>query len=256
MNTNVILKHFSRFALIFIGALLIINTAIYLFSANASVGCMLTLFFGIALVLSGIFLFKDACKPVKAVLPLLLVVFCIFTVFSSVLCIKGSIDTSDYGEDVLIVLGCGVKGDVPGDSLKARLDKALLYHEKNPDAIILVSGGQGSDEKKSEAFVMKKYLSEHGVDPDIIITEDRSTSTEENFEFSKIILDEYFDSDYTVAFVTNEFHISRASAFAKLEGFENATHVHADTPFYALIPSVFRECTAVVKLYLVDQFTQ
>ena len=254
MGKNGVLKLPARSALIISGALLLINSLVYFALANISVGIFVVLFFGLVLLLSGIFLFGNTPKPLRMALIFFLAVFCLFLVFSLILCITGSRDTSDHSEDVLIVLGCGVKGDEPGDSLRARLDRALLYHEENPDAIIVVSGGQGTDEKKSEAFVMKKYLTEHGVDPELIITEDRSASTEENFKFSKEILDKHFDGKYSAAFVTNEFHILRASAFAELEGFEDATHVHADTPVYALVPSVFRECVATVKLYLADQF--
>ena len=41
-----------------------------------------------------------------------------------------------------------------------------------------MSGGQGPDEIVSEAFAMKNYALEQGIDENDIILEDKSTSTE------------------------------------------------------------------------------
>ena len=43
--------------------------------------------------------------------------------------------------------------------LKLRLDKAVLYHKQNPDALIVVIGAEGFQEIISEAEAMEKYLS-------------------------------------------------------------------------------------------------
>ena len=100
--------------------------------------------------------------------------------------------TVTYKEDAIIVLGAAVHGKTPSRTLRYRLKKAVDYHEQNPDAIIIVSGGQGAQEDISEAEAMKIYLVENGVASNKIIKEDKSTSTAENFKFSKEILDETF----------------------------------------------------------------
>ena len=117
---------------------------------------------------------------------------------------------------------------------------------QNPDAIIIVSGGQGAQEDISEAEAMEIYLIENGVKSDKIIKEDKSTSTTENFAFSKEILDKQFSNDYTVAFVTNEYHISRAALCAENAGIDNTTHLHSDTSTSYLLAGVLRECFAFV----------
>lgn len=43
----------------------------------------------------------------------------------------------------LIVLGAGLKGDIPSEVLKYRLNKAVEYFKENPDTIFIVSGGRG-----------------------------------------------------------------------------------------------------------------
>ena len=80
------------------------------------------------------------------------------------------------------------------------------------------------------------------------------TETEENFIFSKEILDEYFDKDYKIAFVTNDFHIFRSSRFAHLTGFKDATHAHSNTTWYTVVPNGLRECITVLKLLILDQW--
>ncbi len=92
--------------------------------------------------------------------------------------------------EYLIILGAGLKGDVPSEVLKYRLNKAVEYYKKNPDTIFIVSGGQGKDELISEAEAMEIYLSKRGIPIKNIIKEDKSTSTYENLKFSDKIIKE------------------------------------------------------------------
>ena len=88
------------------------------------------------------------------------------------------------------MLGAGLKGDTPSLALERRLEKAAEYMNKNGNAIAIVSGGQGKGETISEAQAMENYLLNHGIREDRIIKEDNSTSTYENFEYSKLMMDE------------------------------------------------------------------
>ena len=236
-----------------LGAFLIINGIVMATLENISMGTWMTLALGALLLLVGIFLKKLVGHVPKSVMITLIVLFCIGLALFSFLYVFGSIDNTSYKEDALIVLGCGVKGDEPGTNLTERLDCAVEYHKKNPDAIIVVSGGKGDDENVSEAEAMKKYLTERGVPAEIIIKEDKATSTEENFLFSKMILDKYFEGHYRIAFITNDFHIYRSATFAKLTGFAGATHAHSDTTWYTVVPNGLRECITVFKLWILDQ---
>ncbi len=159
--------------------------------------------------------------------------------------VYGNNDTVTYDEDVLIVLGCAVKGEEPSQPLAARLECALEYSRKNPDVFIVVSGGQGTQEDISEAQCMARYLIERGVSEDKIIKEDRATSTNENYRYSKEILDEMF-SEYSVGVVTNDFHIFRAKQLAKINGLE-VTMMHAHTPISSSPMMYLREILAVAK---------
>ena len=100
---------------------------------------------------------------------------------------------------------------------------------------------------------MERYLISQGVSSGHIIKEENATSTYENFLYSKEILDKQLGADaenYTVAFVTSEYHVFRAASVAKVTGFEHITHIHSTTRWYSALPSVLRECLAIIKFWL------
>ena len=99
---------------------------------------------------------------------------------------------------------------------------------------------------------MERYLVANGIPQDKIIKEDRSTSTQENFEFSKKLLDLRFgEGKYKAAYVTNGYHVYRAGVVAENAGLDGITHIHAETPWYTAVPNGLREVLAVMKTWLV-----
>ena len=52
--------------------------------------------------------------------------------------------------NVIVVLGCQVKGERPSRMLRRRLDAAIMAMNDNPDTLCIVSGGKGDDEEISE----------------------------------------------------------------------------------------------------------
>lgn len=118
----------------------------------------------------------------------------------------------------LIILGCKVYGEHASRSLRERLDAALIYLNKNPETMCIVSGGKGEGEKISEAECMYRYLITKGIDSARIIKEEESTSTRENLSFSKKIIEEK-GLGRNIAIATSEYHQYRASQIAKKLGF-------------------------------------
>ena len=161
-------------------------------------------------------------------------------------------DTATFEEDAVIVLGCSVEGTEPSAQLRCRLDTALEYHQQNPDALIIVTGGQGSDENDTEAAVMARYLTAGGVPEEQILLEDRATSTKENFEYSAEILADQLPDDARVCFITSDFHIYRSGKLAAQAGFEGITHLHAPTPAKRVLTNLFREPIVLLKMWLID----
>ena len=165
----------------------------------------------------------------------------------------GSTDNVTKKEDAVIVLGAALHGERPSAVLADRLDTAVEYYQQNENAVIVVTGGKGMQENITEAAAMEKYLVNKGVPREKIIKEEKATSTFENFVYSKEILDELFEDKYTVAYITNEYHIYRAGAIAKTTGFENFTHKHSSTRWYSLIPGTLRECLGVMKFWVFNE---
>ena len=66
-------------------------------------------------------------------------------------------------QEVIIVLGCKIKGDRPSLSLIKRIDTAYAFLKDNPKTAAILSGGQGADENLSEALCMRDRLAEKGL---------------------------------------------------------------------------------------------
>lgn len=236
-----------RVFLCIIGAFFLANSVVLFFISNFQMGVLLEFLLGAVLFLCGIFFGKLSLKaPVwlKLVCAALAVSVCASGVF---LVGNGINDTADYDEDVIIVLGAGVKGTRVGNNLKRRLDAAFAYYEKNNEVLIVVSGGKGPQESVTEAFAMEEYLLEKGVPQAKILKEEEASSTYENFLFSKKLLDERFENGFSACFVTNDFHVFRAGGIAQKAGFEKINHIHSSTNKFTVISNTLRECLAVVK---------
>lgn len=239
-----------RFVLLLAGAALFANGVLMAFVSNFNLGLVLTVFAGLFFLLWGAFYKRVKEKVPKGIRYAVTAAILIEVLLVGFLAVYGQIDSVTYNEDAVIVLGAGVHGDTPSYPLALRLRAAKKYYDKNPGTVLIVSGGQGFQESISEAEAMEKYLISLGVPEDKIIKEDKARSTAENMEFSKAILDKMFGEDYSVAVVTNNFHIYRAVGIAKEAGLENVTHYHAGLKWYNLAPCYLRESLAVMKFML------
>lgn len=147
--------------------------------------------------------------------------------------------------EVVVVLGCQVKGERPSRMLKRRLDAALEYLNEEPEALVIVSGGKGPDEQISEAECMRRYLEEQGIAPDRIIMEDKSTSTDENLEFSFKLMDE-LGLGRDIVLVTDGYHQYRAQLIAKDHGAGKIGALSASTELRFIPTYWVREWFAVL----------
>ncbi len=152
---------------------------------------------------------------------------------------------ASYTEDAVIILGAGLKENEITPQLAERLDTGVEYYKRNPNAVIVVSGGKGSEEKLSEAEAMEEYLVSKGIPQSAIIKEDRSVSTYTNFYYTKQILDTYFENGYKVAVVTSRYHMLRAGAAAKYAGLDISC-LCADTPLPEIPLRYLREFFALI----------
>lgn len=235
------------------GTFCLFNGIIISMTSNLNLGNIMTLLLGILLLAVSAMWekLKSICpKWLKAAF---FTALAIVLVFSSFLYFYGKSDNVTYQEDAIIVLGAGLRGARPSSTLRGRLNAAFEYHKENPDALIVVSGGQGHDEDITEALAMEMYLVNLGVPKDRIIKEEASTSTYENFVFSKKILDERLGENLRIAYISNDYHVFRAGKIARDAGFENTTHAHSDTIWHSVLPGVLRECIGVMKYFILGK---
>lgn len=150
--------------------------------------------------------------------------------------------------DYVLILGAQWKANGPSYVLQKRLDAAIAYLESNPDTMVIVSGGQGSNEHISEAVGMQSYLVEKGIAEERILMEDKSTSTVENLMFSENLLDKENDR---VVLVTNNFHMFRAEQIARKYGYKHVEGLAAAS-YPAMLPNnLLREFFAIIKDFMV-----
>lgn len=149
--------------------------------------------------------------------------------------------------DYIIVLGAQMKENGPSRVLKMRLDTAYEYLTEHENTLVIVSGGQGNDERETEAEGMCRYLEEKGIDPSRIIKEDQSRNTAQNIEYSSHFLDKTSDR---VGIVSNNFHIFRAVSLARHAGYTYVSGVAAPSEPFLLPNNMFREFFGIVKDFL------
>ena len=147
--------------------------------------------------------------------------------------------------DYIIIHGCGLSGgERLTKLLQNRVDKAIVVYQRcERKPIIIPSGGQGKDEKLSEAQAMKNYLVAQGIPAIHIVLEGRSATTRENLQYSKSIIDVRPGGKKT-ALVSSNYHIYRCLCLAREVGLR-CTGIGAKVALYYWPSALIREFVAV-----------
>ena len=165
-------------------------------------------------------------------------IFMIYTLFLQIIPRK-----KDF--DFVIIHGAGLlDGNRVSKLLQDRLDKAIEVYRADPTPPKLIpSGGKGSDESISEAEAMTRYLVSRGIPEEDILPEDQSTTTLENLQFSKKILDSYEGRKYT-ALVSSNYHVYRALRYCREIGLK-CTGIGSHVAWYFWPSALIREYIAI-----------
>lgn len=156
----------------------------------------------------------------------------------------------DRNFDYIIVLGCGLRnGLTPTKLLQDRLNKAIkIYHASWSPSKIICSGGQGIDEKISEALAMKNYLMSKDIPEHDILLEDQSTNTFENLANSQTIIQERQGRMLTCV-VTSNYHVFRSMIYSERLNFP-ITAIGSQVAFYYWPSAMIREYVAICKRHI------
>ncbi len=148
------------------------------------------------------------------------------------------------GADYIIILGAGLIGTRVTPLLAARIDKGIELLHDNPNAVLIMSGGQGPGEDIAEGEAMARYAEQKGVDLGKIIVEGKSTSTEENLLFSRELMSR---DRPRVIVVTTAYHVFRALLLAKQHGLK-CIGFGAKTKWYFTLNALIREFIGYLNL--------
>lgn len=154
-------------------------------------------------------------------------------------------------KDFIIILGAGLlNGNEVSPLLASRIDRAIDFYQtqinsgqKHP--LIICSGGQGGDERIPEGVAMRDYVLQKNINPDDVVAEDKSVNTIQNFAFSKKIVDRYQLDPNNGIFVSNNYHIYRATDYAKSAGMK-ISGIGSKTSGFFLPNAIIREFIAIL----------
>ena len=236
-----------REVFLILGVVLIVETLIISTLSNYNLGVILPAFFGVPLVFLAFMLPKmehGFLLFLKWMIALCYAVAIGIFFVCGFLMIRAASEGEHVEADAIIVLGAAVHGDKVTWVLENRLNTAMEYMEEHPKTICIVSGGQGAGETVTEASAMKQYMVERNMDPSRIFTEEKAKNTKENFEYSKVIIDEKLGNNARIAFVTTNFHVFRAGQVARAQGV-NAVGIPAEDVWYLRLNNFLRECVGI-----------
>lgn len=188
-------------------------------------------------------------KKLKTILMIALVPLVIYLIIVHSLIYHSAKQDPPKEVDYLIVLGARVRGEMMTKALLFRVEAALEYLRENPNTKVIASGGQGPGEDITEAEAMRRYFVANGIEENRILLEGSSTTTFENLSFSRDMIED----EASVAIVSNDFHVFRASIIGKRLDFAEVHTLAGKTPKVAIFKLWLREYFAVAKTWLVDK---
>lgn len=190
--------------------------------------------------------YPKVLKPLRKVCTVCLVIGLLAFSITEGCIIGASFGNPDKHCDYFVVLGAKVREDGPSVSLWDRIYGAAEYMHSHPDAIAVVSGGQGNDEPMTEGQAMYDELVKLGIQPERIWIEDRATSTRENITFALDLIEERTGiRPDTLGVVSSEYHLLRAGLLTRECGAEFVGIPAKTSRASQLVNHMMREAAAV-----------
>lgn len=144
--------------------------------------------------------------------------------------------------DAAVVLGASVYDNSPSPVFCERINHAVdLYNDGYVNAIIM-TGGVGEGNIRSEADIAREYAEQQGVPADVIFKEEDSSITAGNLEMAKRVMSEQgFD---TALIVSDPLHMKRAMMYADdlgMKAYSSPTPTSLYRSWKTRLPFLFRE---------------
>ena len=181
-------------------------------------------------------------RTVKWILLLLLAVVLIHFIITTARIVSFGKKDETREADVAIVLGASVHDNDPSPVFRERIMHAVnLYNEGYVDVIIM-TGGVGEGNIRSEADIAREYAVRQGVPDEDIFMEESSRYTIENLENAKEIMEEKGWKSALV--VSDPLHMLRAVTIARDLGmtvYSSPTPTSMYRTWKTKMPFLFRE---------------
>ena len=152
--------------------------------------------------------------------------------------------------DYILILGCRFRRDgTLTPLLQGRVDRAIAFwweqkRRTGKAAVLVPSGGQGSDEVMPEAEAMRNYLLAQGIPEASIRAEAKSRNTYQNMAYSKAMIDAEMPGA-KVAYATTNYHVFRSGVWAGLAGLP-AEGMGSKTKWWYWPNAFMRECAGLM----------
>ena len=114
--------------------------------------------------------------------------------------------------DTAIVLGASVYDNSPSPVFRERIDHAVDLYNDGYVKTIIMTGGVGEGNIRSEADIAREYAEQQGIPEEAIFKEEDSTITAENLENAGQVMREQGFS--TALVVSDPLHMKRAMLYA------------------------------------------
>ena len=130
---------------------------------------------------------------------------------------RQSITDNAQKADVIIVMGAAEYRGRPSQVLQARLDHALTLYRRKLAPYLLTTGGAGGDPDFTEAGVGRRYLAQHGIPSEAILTEDEGSTTAQSLDSAAEMLHRM--NLHSCIVVSDGYHIFRVKRLLQAHGF-------------------------------------
>ncbi len=183
--------------------------------------------------------FKKLKKPIIIIMFLVIIFYSIF----NTLCIWNYAKVDETrSADVAIILGAATDGREISPVFEERLNHGIWLYENGYVGNIILTGGYGEGNDRSDADIAKEYMVSQGILEEDILLEEKSTITEENLENAKIIMEQ---EGYDIALVVSDpLHMKRAMLMAKdygITAYSSPTQTSAYVTKKSQLPFLARE---------------
>ena len=144
--------------------------------------------------------------------------------------------------DTAIVLGASVYDNSPSPVFRERIDHAVDLYNDGYVKTIIMTGGVGEGNIRSEADIAREYAEQQGVPAEVIFKEEESSITAGNLEMARQVMSE--QGFNTALIVSDPLHMKRAMMYADdlgMKAYSSPTPTSLYRSWKTKLPFLFRE---------------